>query len=152
MSVRIEDFNRAFHERAIDVTCLSTNNRRISHMHIGGIVIECLIKYLIVKYYGIIDRDGIHNWLARKNYSTMGSNIIKNPKHNLVEGLKRLDILFDQIDFNIKQLIDVLQRPAGIDYIDLRYDCSSISDHDYDEWKKAYLAIRKWLTRNIKYL
>lgn len=152
MPTKIEEFNKACHERSIDAKYLHLNDRRTGHMHFGGISIECLIKFLVVKYYDIQEREGIYNWLANSNATGLRNNIVRNPSHSLVEGIKLIDFLFNQVDTHIRQLIDILQRPTGINYIELRYDAKNIADTDYDEWKIAYTAIRKWLVRNIKNL
>ncbi|MCR6547004.1 MULTISPECIES: hypothetical protein [Eubacteriales] len=72
----IEEFNKACNERAQDLTFMKANSRRIGSMHFGGIVIECLLKYIIVKHYGISQRQSIQEWVCTANTATLNNNII----------------------------------------------------------------------------
>ncbi|MEK5490058.1 hypothetical protein MKZ24_04965 [Paenibacillus sp. FSL R7-0297] len=149
MPIAIEKFDKAYHERSRDMALMNNNDRKIVAMHLGGIIIECLIKFIVVKHYNIKERDGIWNWIGTRNLLT-ATNIIKNPSHSLVNGLKLVDPLYNKIDITIKKLIDRLQRPNGTDYIDLRYFSGVITDKEFDDWYDAYIAIRKWLVKNLK--
>lgn len=148
MPIPIESFNIATQERSYDMSLMKKNERKICEMHLGGIVIEKLIKYIIVTYYGIEEREGIWNWIAKKNIPRTGY-IIKNPSHKLMQGIQRVDNLKDKVDSNISRLIGVIQNPCGIDYIDLRYYTGIVSDDEYNEWKLAFSSVKKWLIKNI---
>lgn len=146
----IEDFNAAFADRSMDVTALKQDSRRIGRMHLGGIVIECLIKYIIVKHYGISQRENIHTWLCTQNMSNLRNGVLNNPKHRLNNGIQAVDILRNQVDSKIVEMVETLQRPLGVDYIDLRYCARSVTDQELEEWEKSYKAIRKWLIRVLR--
>ncbi|WP_120750171.1 hypothetical protein [Paenibacillus ginsengarvi] len=149
MPVDIEKFDRAYHERSIDLSQIK-QMRRIAAMHLGGVIIECLIKSIIVKYYGINQRNRITEWIATRNIPRSGRNIIQNPSHRLFQGIQLITPLFNRVDTNIIAFLNVLQRPNGIEYIDLRYHSGNITNQQYEDWLKAYTAIRAWLIKNLK--
>lgn len=148
MAIRIEEFSVVTEDRAYEMSLMKSKDRRTMEMHIGGIVIETLIKYMIIKYYDIHERNGIRDWIPRRNIHN-NSNNIKNPSHNLIQGIRRLPFLMNKVDTNIRSSIQIIQSPNNIEYIDLRYYTGTIPDDKYQEWKVAFNAVRKWLKKNI---
>jgi len=101
----IEDFEEAYNSRWNDLHILN-GNRKIISMHIGGIIIECLLKSLIVKKYRIKKCKGLEYWYNESIANTLDgipnlnnrqlkdSKTVVNPKHSVNHLNSLLHILY----------------------------------------------------------
>ena len=60
----MEDYQAAFLQRHQDQIILDKNNRRIASMHLGGVVIECLLKRMIM---ASLPRNASQEWKTDSN-------------------------------------------------------------------------------------
>lgn len=138
----MEDYERAFQERAIDTHALLNANRNVGAVHFGAITIECLLKTMIV------ERFSIDNWLKNNNGTVHG---ITNPGHELISALHTIPELRSRIPQNLLTYFEILQTPR-LNYIDMRYDGEELDENEFDNWCEAYRRVRAWLIAQRPYL
>lgn len=149
----IENFFEAYRARFIEVFWLIRNggDKKILIMHLGGIAIECLLKYRVIKEKNIVKKyskywytqESIDKLLSIKN-ATKGDreeNGIANPGHKLKDIAKLDDILNAKItNENFGKDLDILYNPLEKEngsFIELRY----ISDYDVEDLDNRF---NKW--------
>jgi hypothetical protein len=137
----MEDYQAAFLQRHQDQIILDKNNRRIASMHLGGIVIECLLKRMIM---ASLPRNASQEW---KTDSNNPGHTIKNPKHSLINAVRCHSRLYTAVQ-NFPVVLDwlnIVERPYSKHFIDLRYDGNEIKQEDYQKWFQAYNHLKGWL-------
>ncbi|MBD2553056.1 hypothetical protein H6G51_07175 [Limnothrix sp. FACHB-708] len=144
----IEDYASAFVERAQDQAVLAKADRRIAAMHMGGIVIECRLKALILGYFPENQR----YWRPhpRSEHQPSQHCNISNPGHNLEEALNKLEEIgvIPSPSSQIRDALTAIQNPLpGYPFINLRYYGGSLEASDYERWKVNYQALTTWLNR-----
>lgn len=171
----LEDYQKAYSERRKDLMH-NIKKRNIVSLHLGGIVIECFIKYLIVKKF-TIKKVRTHGklWYTEKDYNYLIglrsttrdqkdlSNQIKqkalhNPSHNLTEAIKdylgEIDVVMPQdIRAKLYRIEDPLNKSVADkrqeSYIALRYYGEDQFGQDvYESWLKDFNELLKWLDNN----
>ncbi|MGL5749270.1 MAG: hypothetical protein ACRCXT_01995 [Paraclostridium sp.] len=165
-----ENFEYAYYSREEDLESLRNLDRKILNMHLGGIVLECFVKYLIVNKYGMNKRrkSRIGEWyseytinllrqkeqllrqngeqLKGKNYEEFSCNV--GSKHNFIDWIKEI-LIFDTN--NINEDLEIVYSPLGENcFIDLRYVSeSSIEEEElnrlYIQWQNSYNNVMNWL-------
>lgn len=175
--IDIEDFQSAYEERLKTFFYLmkqdkdndNDNDNKIMIMHLGGIIIECYLKALIVEKNKITKRIGHDIWSNEQQVSEIDSNHqikrskiidsnlgIKNPGHDIINAYKQLDEIKDLISSNedLTKKFEYIQNPLkkeNTNFIDLRYsiksDFNDISQ-EFNEWKNSFKEIYNWLNRN----
>ena len=136
----MEDYQSAFLERRIDTESLHKANRAIAAMHFGGITVECFLKAIILSS---IPTKAASDW---KTNSHDPGHTLTNPKHSLVEALKRHNRLFHRVQKNpaVVKRINEIENPSQ-HFIDLRYSSKQPDDYRYKEWYKSYKSLLSWL-------
>ncbi len=171
--IDIEDFQNAYEERLKTYMSLKkeSENNEIMIMHLGGIIVECYLKGLIVKKYNITKRKGINIWISQQqvnhilqfnqitNKQIIEQNLgIKNPGHNIIEAYKSLDEIKDLIASNedLSKKFSYIYNPLRKEkssFIDLRYstksDFNNINE-EFVEWTEDFKEIIRWLNKNGK--
>jgi hypothetical protein len=139
----MEDYHAAFVQRHQDQIVLDKNNRRIASMHLGGIVIECLLKRMIM---ASLPRNASQEW---KTDSNNPGHTIKNPGHDLQSALKCHNRLYSRVKKfpQVIQWINIVEQLPQGHFIDLRYDGSEANQKDYDDWLLAYKSLIGWLNK-----
>lgn len=169
-----EDFYKAYRSRMQDFMKLknASDKSDVLIMHLGGIVVECYLKYLIVRKYGIKKYRYVKNtsyWFSDESVSLINkeSNSTKdfiknnsearNPGHNLFDAIKSLnelnDIMTDDID--IMKKLQNIQNPLVKEettYIDLRYRENEYfkNTNKFDDWMEDFNGVMKWLLDKSK--
>ncbi len=138
----LEDFNAAAEARKVEALLMMTEKKKAISIHLGGIYIECLLKALLVKKYGLtnVTNNG-NSW-----QDTLG-NSYPNPGHNLREAFKQLREISDKAPAAVNTDLSCIYKIKDIRYIDYRYkEDSSVSDTEFEAWKKHYIAFVKYCT------
>ncbi len=159
----IEYFEEAYYSRWEDFKAVKKANRKIICMHLGGIIIECLLKSYIIKKYNIKKVKGINYWYSEEKVKEIEklTNVIKNtykkkktvdnPGHNLKNALKQLDELNNAIPNSMMEKLEFIFNPLE-DYnsfIDLRYSPENyIADDEFDKWLNDFIELRKWFEQH----
>ena len=176
--VDIEDYYSAYKDILADYLNIFKNlkqdSQKVLLMHLGGIIIECYIKYIIVRVHDIKKSRRNTLWYSEKVFNNISNqkNLEKkyineqatknNPGHNIRRGIEEIDTSLKDVieqDKNINKAIEIIQNPLlslyknkngydEIEYIDLRYISSDeITNIDilFDEWKGYFSDLNKWL-------
>lgn len=159
----IEDYDSAYYSRLDDFRIIKNERRKIMAMHLGGVVIECLLKSLIIKKYGITKAKATTSWFdqsavvkllelnnpTKAQYNTQKT--LDNPGHELQSALRLLEELADimpiDIESKLKQVFNPLQcRNDRSTYIELRY-CTEgrFTDHEFDTWFTNFQDCINWI-------
>lgn len=136
----MEDYQAAFLQRSTDVSTLDTNGRQIAAMHIGGITIECLLKYMLT----VSSPTGpIKEWKTELNNP---GHSITNPGHSYKSALMQNRRLRDRIQRfpEVRQWLEDVENP-GRHFIDMRYQGKEPDAIDYQKWHKSYKRLMRWL-------
>ncbi|MCR1875131.1 hypothetical protein NSA45_04605 [Paraclostridium bifermentans] len=166
--IDIEDFEKAYKERFKDYQKLKRDykDHPIMLMHLGGVIIECYLKSLIVKKYRIKQRIK-RDWYSEDSVRFINEsrvNIDKtkfrelkydkgNPGHDIEEAYKQLEELDSLIASNLElsKKFKRIKNPIGkefTDFIDLRYeikDSFEDIDNEFEEWEKDFKDVLNWL-------
>lgn len=159
---KIEDYSSAYKGRYSEFKQIETKveNSSILEMHLGGIIIECLLKSKIVK---------IHNlkYKNRKKWfdETMYKNIFEqdqNARHSFIKSIgienkeHKIEALarcipelngIIETDQYLKCDLELLYNPLGsekFNFIDLRYVSNEYDDnieHRYILWKNSFKRV-----------
>lgn len=155
----IENFFDAYRARFREMFWLTKNgsDKKILIMHLGGIVIECLLKYRVIKEKNFVKKYKEEFWYTQARLDTLLSirnatkthrreNGIANPGHKLIE-IARLDnILNTKINNeerfvnDLEILYNPLERKNG-SFIDLRYisdDEVEDLDNRFNKWNEVF--------------
>lgn len=147
----MEDYSGAYCARAADVNVLLAVHQRrtVAAAHLGGIVIECRLKAMLLTYHAIDcwEQNG-----ARKGDPYFGSPITR-PGHSLVSILRMARALYlkAKADFLFLSHLNRLMHPRGAeesDFIDLRYTSRELSTPEYEDWNESYKYVVSWLQKN----
>ena len=135
-----EDYQAAFLKRAENVSVLEINERKIAAMHLGGVTIECLLKYMI---FATLPKGATWEW---KTDSNDPGHTITNPGHSYQNALRRQQRLQNRIQRfpEVRQWLDDVENP-GCPFINLRYSGDEPDAGDYQRWQKSYKRLKKWL-------
>lgn len=158
----IESYFNSYKARYLEVVSLNSHmkNRKILIMHLGGVVIECLLKHKAIKDKNIVKRYTKNYWYTQNNVDlllTLGnvknkdrfSYGIKNPGHDLKEIAKLHSILNSKLSTEeqfIKDL-DIIYNPLSREnetFIDLRYindDDINNLDERFNHWNEAFKRV-----------
>lgn len=166
--IDIEDFEKAYKERFKDYIRLKKDyqDHPVMLMHLGGVIIECYLKSLIISKYKIKQRIK-NDWYSEdsvKFIKESRTNITKeqfrelkhdkgNPGHDIEKAYKQLDELDSLIASNIDLVkkISNIKNPIGknfTNFIDLRYETKeSFEDINkkFEKWEKDFKEVLNWL-------
>lgn len=162
-----ENYEQAYHDRLKDLIRLNTKEdpRKTFSMHLGGVIIECLLKKLIVQKYNITKVRAYNNyqWFTQSVYEAFKSQgdiekkefqkkCIQNPEHRLIDALKLLDEIYANIPDDINEKLEKLCNPLqthDCDYIDLRYKPENgVSEQDFTAWCEDFKDVLRWIEDN----
>lgn len=140
----MEDYRRAYLERALDKNELDGRGRQVASAHLGGIAIECFLKAIVVQAHGISAwHDPEHN-----KPQTHG---VRNPGHALMRAVYGVPKLASQYHAlislghtDVQSALTKVQQPAPCGYISLRYE--AVCNFDYADWKRAFDTLHKWIS------
>ncbi|ELC8425240.1 hypothetical protein QYB63_001839 [Clostridium perfringens] len=168
----IENFELAYKERLYEYNFInkksSVGECRILLMHLGGIVLECYIKSIIINENKIVKSKNNKFWYNEDRVNCieqtaqnmrkieMKNATKKNPGHSIREAICSIgvldEILSDRTDIELH--INRIQMPFGDEreFIDLRY--SNVEDKDelekiFSEWKESFIKLKKWIVETI---
>lgn len=167
-----EDFLKAYKSRMNDFLYLQEkkDDHKILIMHLGGIIIECYLKHLIVKKHDIKKHYFYENqdvkkiiWCSEQTALILNNNnndnkiLVENPKHNLMKAIKQLPELDKTMsakkDIRLKliNIQDPLNKRKPT-YIDLRYMENDIFDEKekFEKWMDDFKYILNWIKINSK--
>jgi hypothetical protein len=150
-----ENFRKAYLERLDDKKCLEGASRRLATMHVGGVVIECMVKAMRV------ESDRIAEWhIPSETCSHCRTEIkagkpqphgVKNPGHNLMLAIQHWPRLWNRLtSMNRSQrdtfihCISLLENPS-VHFIDLRYEYDIPNDDEFGQWCEAFKRFHAWL-------
>ncbi|MCK4257963.1 MAG: hypothetical protein KAX49_03245 [Halanaerobiales bacterium] len=161
----IENFEEAYRSRWEDFKVLKKGNRKILCMHLGGVLIECLLKSLIVKKYKIKKEkkkqslwfnDTAFNELVSIDNPTTpiyrGKKTAENPGHKLHKALDQLQELSNNMSYieqKLKEIANPYPRDCDCSFIDLRYlDEEEVTDTEFDAWFEDFSDCIRWLNKH----
>lgn len=174
--IDIEDFEKAYKERFKDYIKLKNDYKEhpIMLMHIGGIIIECFLKDLIVKKYNIKKKKG-NDWYTNDAVNSieqsrvnMDKKVLRslrygqdekdkgNPSHDIEIAYSQLKELNDLIATNedlakkIKHIKDPLNNDT-YSFIDLRYEnINNFEDIEkkFEKWENDFKDVLNWLKQH----
>lgn len=136
----MEDYQSAYLQRTSDAAILDKNGRRIATMHLGGIAVECLLKYMI---FTTLPEKATWEW---KTNSNNPGHTITNPGHSYSEAIQRHQKLRDRIQRFpvVLQWLNDVENP-DCHFIDMRYVGKEPDPVKYAQWQKSYKRLMKWL-------
>lgn len=164
-----EDFFEAYRSRLNDFMFLknSKDNHKMLIMHLGGVIIECYLKHLIVRKYNIkkyIFAKNSMYWCSEETANQLNHNNLRNedikncsellnPGHDLEEAIKALpelnNIINEDISIKLRHIQDPLNQNKPT-YIDLRYRKNDFFDEaeKIDRWISDFIDIQIWIQSN----
>ncbi len=166
-----EDYYKAQKDRRIDFFKILHAKRRGMAMHLGGVYIECLLKGLIIKKYGIlkskrieIGRVRYYCWYSNKVYLEIQAisdptkqdyidrKSAKNPQHDLMLAIEQLEELYNTIPSDVLEKLRTINRPIGRkSYIDIRYMSEDeISNQLYSKWEESFKGFLNYYEKRKK--
>lgn len=145
----MEDFQAAFLQRSKDVAILDENARYTAAMHLGGVVIECLLKHILCSCMP-------RNSHGKKEWKTDGNNpghTIENPGHSYHRAIGHARQYNQRLQRRIQQSAQVMQWLEDVEtpllhFIDLRYHGAEPDIRNYQQWYKSYNSLKRWLQQN----
>ncbi|HAX74207.1 MAG TPA: hypothetical protein DCY20_11855 [Firmicutes bacterium] len=175
----IENFELAYAERLKDLIKLHAEDRKIIVMHVGGIVIECLLKSILVRQHQItkeyyrnwynneavngVETSLVENDFSRRKKSEIRQHIFSygvciNPEHKIEEAINKISFLYDLYadDEQIRSYVQVIQDPLNVgSFIDLRY-CVQSEHLNIEEvflnWNQAFQFLHNWVLTNRSHM
>ncbi len=161
-----EDFSKAQHSRRKDYAIVRRGNRKVMAIHLGGIYIECLLKSIIIRKYGIIKRspkkisDGSFKFCCWYNQTAVNridsltsitesdlwaNKVVTNPEHNIVAAFRQISELNNGAPPDVVSALAYLNKPSNKKYIDYRYMCDDeINEIVYEKWEESFLTFRDY--------
>ncbi|HAT4182593.1 hypothetical protein ACV3Z6_09645 [Clostridium perfringens] len=172
----IEDFEIAYKERLYEYKFIeeksSEGEFRILLMHLGGIILECYIKSIIINKKNITkSRSGKRNWYSQEyfEYITQLKQCERkaefdkripteeNPGHKIRDAICKISILNQVLNDrnDIEEDIRKIQNPFDDEreFIDLRYSVTEDNEYTenvFKEWKESFINVYKWITYIIE--
>lgn len=166
--IDIENFENAYNERFQDYLNFSKNKQghEIILMHLGGIIIECYLKSLIVKRYRVTKKLNNRIWSSEQQINQLNSidqlsnrqiveqNLgIQNPSHDIVKAYKKLESLENLISSNqqISMKFENINNPFGEEngsFINLRYSTKQNFNNiqqKFNEWEDDFRYVLRFL-------
>lgn len=175
----IEDFFEIYENRKEDYNCIKNINRKIIVMHLGGIIIECLVKGMICRKYKIckIKKDTNNIWYSEGMY-----DILINMENNrnqinrdiyaryalvVFNGLgpkkaetknghdfpslirEHLNLRTDEVEEFLERVYNPLSKDKKC-FIDLRYEIEDVEESIYDKWLEAFKELHRWLGNQVE--
>lgn len=140
----MEDYQSAYLQRTSDAAILDKNGRRIAAMHLGGIAVECLLKYML---FTTLPKNATWEW---KTISNNPGHTITNPGHSYIEAIQRHQRLRDRIQRFpvVLQWLNDVENPDS-HFIKMRYVGNEPDPIKYAQWHKSYKRLMKWLQNQI---
>ncbi len=139
----MEDYQAAFLQRLKDVETLDQAGRRAAAMHFGGVVVECLLKYMILI---TLPKNAKREWKTETNDP---GHTFMNPGHSYKDALGCLN----QIRFSVERQerwvqkwFDDVEHP-GRHFIDMRYSGEEPDEIAYKKWRQSYKSLLGWLQK-----
>ncbi len=159
----IEDFFDAYKVRYVELIKIKNHmpDSRILIMHFGSVIIECLLKYKLVKeknyqkaykrqwWYTEHEAHDVINRLLENNQikdTLLTRDIFKNPGHKLLDIAREIEVINNMLEpgNELDRDLNILYNPCGIDnhcFIDLRYiNDNNINDLDdiFEKWSTSF--------------
>jgi hypothetical protein len=146
----MEDFQAAFLQRSKDVEVLDRSGRYTAAMHFGGVVIECLLKYMLLTSMPKNSR-GKKEW---KTDSNNPGHIIRNPLHSYERAIGYVRQYNSRLQGRIQRSPEVLKwikevETPDLHFIDMRYSGYEPDNAKYQQWYTAYQKLKKWLLHQL---
>lgn len=169
----IENYDLAVEARLTEFKNINKlrDNFEILLMHLGGIIIECYLKKIIIDKKKIkysadcncywFDDKGLDVALAYKQVSNSQKKRLKvcnNPSHDIGKAINEIYELRELMADNerIIECINIVQKPLeDSTYIDLRYKSSKEYSHLNEKFQVWFLAFRElfvWIKNNKQYI
>lgn len=165
----IERYNEAFRSRVNEFTYINRERSdfKILIMHLGGVMLECYLKDIIVEKkrikYSILnnvywtDDESIEIALAYENVTKSQMKkvaVCQNPCHNIEKAINEIEELQELMVDNeqIKKYVEIIDKPLDDNtYIDLRYksesEYSDLNDK-FQSWSNAFREVFRWIREN----
>lgn len=147
----MEDYRSAFLQRSKDVKILHESERRTAAMHLGGVVIECLLKYILYLCMPP-NHDGNKEWYTGEENS---KHTITNPGHDYQKALEHARRYNPHLrkrvqDFpQMRTWLQEVEAPNG-HFINMRYRSAEPDARNYQQWYTAYNRLKGWLEKEIE--
>lgn len=139
----MEDYQGAFLARHNDTETLDSSARKVAAMHLGGVTIECLLKWMILDS---LPKGAKREWKTDFNNP---QHTITNPGHSFQDALKRHNKLHNRVQKfpQVMTWLNTVENPNNQHFIDMRYSSSEPDDPDYKKWLSAYKRLIDWLQK-----
>lgn len=166
----IEDFYSAHRERLREYLKIKKigDDPKILMMHLGGIIVETYVKYIIKNNNDAKKVRGDY-WYTERGFNSIMNNrnmptkeyknfsCYKNKRHSIEEAIKDVNDLNNRLtSIDIINDIKLVQNPLNQDrecFIDLRYKSSNNIDNldeIYTRWEKSFKSLLRWLRENLE--
>lgn len=155
-----ENYHKAYLERLADKESLEHADRRVGTMHLGGVVIECLIKAMRVETDHVADwhipNESCPACRALIRQGNLQKHGIKNPGHQLMLAIKDWHRLWHRLMSvphrqDLINWITLLEDPS-VHFIDLRYEHYQPNDGEFNQWCQAFNRFHGWLLQQNQQL
>jgi hypothetical protein len=123
----MEDYQAAYVARVQDVEVLHDAGRKLAAMHMGGIAIECLLKYLVPK-----------------------SPTLDLKTHSYEAILRCHNHLRFRVEhgYHVQDSLYTVEHPNGyVHFIDIRYVGKEPGKDTYTHWRNTYQYLLRWLQK-----
>jgi len=169
----IENYEKAYLDRKKDFALMKKNGRKVMSMYLGGILIECLLKTIIIKKNKVQKTITVFEksrrvayWYNDENYKKLQSikkpqksdykrlNNGFNPEHNLILALKQINEFYENITEEGIKRLEMLNRPINNqNFTSLRYTYDDeIPDEVYKQWEENFMYFINFLHKMKKHL
>lgn len=165
----VENYVNAYLCRLSDLGTLKSANRKAMTMHLGGVVLECFLKDIIIKDKKIIKTDPKEGkfWYNSEVLEELQLTIdssddqikdktfrcgFQNPGHDLIEAFLSIDALRENRTEEIDKKLKVINYPIdGKSFINLRYYSEeNVSDETFKEWYRNFIECKYWIENMIQ--
>jgi hypothetical protein len=147
----MENYEAAHKCRLLDIDALlaGPNQRITTAAHIGGVVVECRLKALVLTYHKITAWDEV----SKRRKDARFGHPIPRTGHGLIAGVRLMQDLFlkAKADPQFLMHLNRVTHPTGataIDFIALRYSAHDMDRETLLVWRKSLDYVLGWLKKN----
>lgn len=171
-----EDFEGAYKSRLKEFLYLQNANvmdHEVLLMHLGGVIIECYLKHLIIKRFEIkktasgkkgwywlnddnIEKAILHDGQNLNKQTVTDFASVKRPDHSLSDCIRAIPefnaVLLPETELieKLENVCNPLNTKSG-SFIDLRYRNSKCFENDsakFHTWLSDFKELLKWIENN----
>lgn len=144
-----EDYEGARKARRSDLQVLEAGSREMASLHMGGIVVECQLKALLMAYHQI----SAWGEPSRRKRDPMTGQPVANPGHGLHTALRHMALLYKRAKTDPLMMYHLsrVMNPLGAteeDFIDIRYYSDLNVKGAIATWRRSFDYVCGWLDKN----